>query len=112
MTIIDELYDVLQKRKNAAGEKSYVASLYEKGAPKMCEKIREEAEELIVEALALEKDAGNEDIRNNLKNETADLLFHVWVVLAHYDITPGDIAEILEARFGTSGHDEKAARKK
>lgn len=112
MTIIDELYKVLQERKDAAGDKSYVASLYAKGAPKMCEKIEEEAGELIDEALALEKDPSNDDIRKNLKNETADLLFHVWVMLAHYDITPGDIAEILEGRFGTSGHDEKAARTK
>lgn len=112
MTIIDQIYKVLQERKNADSASSYVASLYAGGAPKMCEKILEESQELIVEALALEGDEGNEDIRTKLKNETADLIFHVWVMLAHYDITPQDIGDILENRFGTSGHEEKASRHK
>lgn len=110
MAIIEQIYQVLQERKGASPEESYVSSLYAKGAPKMCDKIREEAEELIVEALALENNTNNEELRSKLKSETADLLFHIWVMLAHYDITPQDIRQVLEARFGISGHDEKASR--
>ncbi|MFP4313164.1 MAG: phosphoribosyl-ATP diphosphatase [Alphaproteobacteria bacterium] len=112
MNIIDQLYQVLQERKSANAQKSYVASLYEKGAPKISEKIREEAQEVIAEIMALEKDAYKKDVRESLKNEAADLIFHLWVALAHYDITPQDIAGVLEKRFGTSGHEEKASRGK
>lgn len=110
MNIIEELYQVLQKRKNSGGEKSYVASLYDGGAEKISAKIREEAEEVIAEVMALEGDERNETLRDNLKGEAADLIFHMWVALAHYDITPADVASVLEKRFGTSGHVEKASR--
>lgn len=53
--IIEKLYNVLQARKGASPESSYVASLYDKGSVKISEKIREEAEETIVEGLRLEK---------------------------------------------------------
>ena len=110
MNIIQKLYDVLQARKNADGQSSYVASLYAGGAEKISEKITEEAGEVVAEVLALQSDGANEGIRENLKNEAADLIFHLWVALAHYDITPADVGAVLEKRFGTSGHDEKARR--
>lgn len=111
MNIIEELYRILQARKHAGGEKSYVASLYEGGAGKISDKIREEAEEVIAEVMALEGDKNNDALRENLKGEAADLIFHLWVALAHYDITPADVAGILEKRFGTSGHVEKSLRR-
>ena len=110
MTIIDELYQVLQERKEASPKDSYVASLYGKGAEKMCAKIREEAEEVIVEALALNGHESVETIRNKLKGEAVDLMFHLWILLAHYNITPDDIHTIFQERFGISGHTEKASR--
>jgi len=109
--ILEKLYEVLQARKDSEPEASYVASLYAGGAAKMSEKIREEAEEAIVEGLRLEKSSADATIREALKQESADLIFHLWVMLAHYDITPQDVGQVLEQRFGTSGHDEKAARK-
>ena len=110
MNIIEKLYQTLQARKSANPEASYVASLYAKGAGKMSDKIREEAEETITEALRLEKSPDDETIREALKQESADLIFHLWVLLAHYNITPAEVGQVLEGRFGTSGHDEKAAR--
>lgn len=110
--ILTKLYEILQARKEADAEGSYVASLYSRGAGKISEKIREEAEETIVEGLRLEKSRDDESIRQALRNESADLLFHLWVLLAHHDIEPYEVFEVLEGRFGTSGHVEKAGRKR
>ena len=110
--ILVKLYEVLQSRKESDPESSYVASLYKKGSAKISEKIREEAEETIVESLRLEKSRDDEAIRQALRNESADLLFHLWVLLAHHNIEPYEVFEVLEARFGTSGHTEKAGRKR
>lgn len=108
--ILDQLYDILQARKNAGGEKSYVASLYEKGTPKIGEKILEEAQEFIDEGLLLDADRTNPETQKNIRSEAADLLFHTLVMLSHHNVPPEDIFKILEDRFGTSGHDEKASR--
>ena len=108
--IIEQLYEVLQMRKSESGESSYVASLYEKGSPKIAEKILEEAQEFIDEAYLLDKDSGNEQAQKNIRSEAVDLLFHTLVMLAHHDVSPTDIFDILEERFGISGHDEKASR--
>lgn len=111
MHILDKLYGVLMARKDADPESSYVASLYAKGSAKISEKIREEAEETIVEGLRLEKSADDPEIRKALVHESADLLFHLNVLLAHHNIEPQEVFAVLEERFGISGHDEKAARK-
>lgn len=107
--ILNTLYAVLQERKKADPAKSYVASLYAGGAEKIGGKINEEAQETVDESLRLEK---GEDVREALKNETADLLFHTLVMLAHHDVKPDEVFQILEKRFGTGGHEEKAARQK
>lgn len=108
--ILDRLYDILQDRKNADPESSYVASLYDKGASRITDKIREEAEEAVVEALRLDKSPRDAAIREALCGESADLLFHLLVMLAHHDIRPEEVLAVLESRFGTSGHAEKAVR--
>lgn len=108
--ILDQLYDILQQRKSAEGEKSYVASLYEKGSPKIAEKILEEAQEFIDEAYAIDKDKNDAKAQKDIRSEAADLLFHMMVMLSHHDVPPADVFDILKSRFGTSGHDEKAAR--
>lgn len=110
--ILDRLYDILQNRKNAQGDKSYVASLYQKGTDKIAEKILEEAEELIVEARLLDQGAEEQSVQQNIRSEAADLLFHMMVMLSHHNVPLTDVFEILERRFGVSGHDEKASRSK
>ena len=107
---LEKLYAVLQERKSSDAKDSYVASLYSKGSAKISEKIREEAEETIVEGLRLEKSATDEAIRKALTHESADLIFHWMVLLAHHDINPEEVFAVLEERFGISGHDEKASR--
>ena len=110
--ILDQLYAVLQERKKESANKSYVASLYNKGADKIAAKITEEAEETNVEGIALEQDPTNESIRKALTSESADLIFHLMVMLSHHNIPPSDVFKVLEERFGISGHDEKASRTK
>lgn len=108
--IINKLYEILQQRKNEDAEKSYVASLYAKGAKKIGDKITEEADETAVEVLALEQTPDNAEVREDFTKEAADLLFHLLVGLAYHDVPPQEVFKVLEDRFGTSGHVEKANR--
>ncbi|MGH1399518.1 MAG: phosphoribosyl-ATP diphosphatase [Alphaproteobacteria bacterium] len=110
--ILEKLYQVLQDRKGADAGESYVASLYAKGSAKISEKIREEAEETIVEGLRLEKSSDDATIRDALRSESADLVFHLLVLLAHHNIPPNEVFAVLEKRFGIGGHEEKASRQK
>ena len=110
--ILDQIYKILQERKTADGRASYVASLYEEGSFKIAEKILEEAHEFIDEAYLLDKSPHNSQVQNNIRSEAADLLFHIMVMLAHHNVKPSDIFDILKNRFGISGHDEKSSRGK
>jgi phosphoribosyl-ATP pyrophosphohydrolase len=102
--IINKLADVLQQRKEADADNSYVASLYQRGINTILKKVGEEASETIIAA----KDGDKKDI----VYETADLWFHTMVMLKHFDIEPSAVLEELDRRFGLSGIEEKASRKK
>ena len=107
MTILDDLAQVLESRKDDDPEQSYVASLYAKGTNKILEKIGEEATEVIIAA----KDMGEStQARDELIKEVADLWFHSMVLLAHENIQVNDVLDELARRFGVSGHTEKASR--
>ena len=101
--IIEKLETILQKRKIEDSKDSYVSSLYSKGNQDICDKIIEEAGELV--------DA-TKDGEDHVVHETADLLFHVLVLLASLDIKYATILDELTRRFGTSGIEEKNNRKK
>ena len=107
--ILKELTEVLEQRKNADGEDSYVASLYEKGLNKILEKVGEEATETV---LAAKDFAANRDDASRLAliQETGDLWFHSMVMLAHLDLNTEQVLEELQKRFNISGHAEKASR--
>ncbi|MBU3645020.1 MAG: phosphoribosyl-ATP diphosphatase [Candidatus Methylopumilus sp.] len=102
--ILDRLAEVLQQRKSANPEDSYVAKLYHKGINTITKKIGEEAAETIIAA----KDGDREQIIY----ETADLWFHTLVMLTHADIKPSEVLNELARREGISGIDEKASREK
>ncbi|WP_439106267.1 phosphoribosyl-ATP diphosphatase [Congregibacter sp.] len=104
--VLKALDKVLQERRAASGDSSYVASLYEKGLNKILEKIGEEASEVIIAAKDCEGTQGQEA----LLGEVADLWFHSMVLLAQQGLTSEDVLAVLEERFGLSGHEEKAAR--
>ncbi len=105
---INRLAKVLEERKQAAPESSYVASLYHKGLNKILEKVGEEATETIIAA----KDAAISGNADDVIYETADLWFHSLVMLSALNIEPQQVLDELDRRFGLSGHTEKAARPK
>jgi phosphoribosyl-ATP pyrophosphohydrolase len=86
---------------------SYTARLFEGGVKKIRTKIIEEAAELF-EAAAEPGDAG----RSHVVYEAADLVYHLFVLLASQGITLTELEQELGRRFGTSGLDEKASRGK
>ena len=101
--IIEKLEVILENRKTENSGDSYVSSLYAKGNQDICDKITEEASELVDAA---------KDGKARVVHETADLLFHVLVLLASLDIKYATILDELTKRFGTSGIEEKNNRKK
>ncbi len=102
--ILDRLTELLQQRKSANPDNSYVAKLYQKGINTITKKIGEEATETIIAA----KD-GN---RDQIIYETADLWFHTLVLLTYANIKPSEVLNELARREGVSGIDEKASREK
>ena len=102
--VFDELMDTITDRKSASPEDSYTASLFSAGLKQICLKISEEAAELVD---AAQQTPGS---RQHQVHETADLVYHVWVLLAQQNIPLADVRTELTRRFGTSGLREKAAR--
>ncbi len=101
--ILNELAAVLEDRKGADPDSSYVASLYAKGLDAILKKIGEEATETVMAA----KDGTPEKI----VYEVADLWFHTLVLLAHNGLGPDAVLAELQRRFGLSGLEEKAQRR-
>lgn len=100
--ILDTLYRVILDRKACPPENSYTAALMAGGMDKILKKIGEEATEVVI--------AGKGGARQEIIYETADLLFHLLVLLGCRDISPGEVFAELGRRFGVSGIEEKAAR--
>ena len=87
---LNYLKAVIRDRKNNPSEKSYTASLFEKGTNKIAQKVGEEAVELVIEAM---------DSNDNLfKDEAADLLFHYLVLLEQRGIDFDEIIDVLRER--------------
>lgn len=105
--LLTELGQLLEARKQASPDQSYVASLHHKGLNKILEKVGEEATETILAA----KDAQQSGDSSALIHETADLWFHTLVMLSHLDQSPQAVLAELQRRFGSSGLEEKASRK-
>ncbi len=101
--VLSRLAAVLEERKQADPDSSYVAKLYNKGLDSILKKIGEEATETVMAA----KDGEKEKIIY----ETADLWFHSMVLLAQQGLGPQDVLQELDRRFGLSGIEEKASRK-
>ncbi|WP_420563245.1 phosphoribosyl-ATP diphosphatase [Thalassobaculum sp.] len=100
--ILDRLAATIAARKGADPETSYTAKLLAKGPVKSAQKVGEEAVEVAIEAAL-----GNPDA---LASESADLLYHLLVLWTAAGVTPDQVWAKLEAREGTSGLAEKAAR--
>ena len=101
--ILARLMAVLESRKSADPDSSYVAGLYHKGLDTILKKIGEESAETIIAAKSGDK--------QQIVYETADLWFHCLIMLAQQDLDARLVLEELDKRFGVSGIEEKAARK-
>ncbi|MFX6798693.1 phosphoribosyl-ATP diphosphatase, partial [Acinetobacter baumannii] len=109
--VLAHLGQLMQERKQAEADTSYVASLYKKGINKILEKVGEEGVETIIAA----KDYAAQNTESNLNDliyETADLWFHSIVMLGYFDLNPQLIIDELGRRQGLSGLVEKANRNK
>lgn len=87
---LSKLEQIIEDRRKNPTEKSYVASLFEKGINKIAQKVGEEAVEVVIEA----KD--NDD--NLFLNESADLLFHYLILLQAKGFSLNDVVGILKSR--------------
>jgi phosphoribosyl-ATP pyrophosphohydrolase len=100
--ILERLQEVLEARRDARPEGSYVVQLLDGGWDAIEAKIREEAEEVVV--------AGREQGDAAVAHEAADLIFHLWVGLLARGVPPSAVFAELARRFGIGGLEEKAAR--
>ncbi len=100
--VLEQLFETVQSRKGASPDASYTASLLADGHQRCAKKFGEEAVEAVI--------AGAAGDANALTQETADVFFHLLVLMASVGVSPEDVAAVLRAREGVSGHDEKAAR--
>jgi phosphoribosyl-AMP cyclohydrolase / phosphoribosyl-ATP pyrophosphohydrolase len=93
--LLQQIYAVVQDRKRRSPEESYVASLMARGQEHVLKKVMEEAAEVLMAS----KDGRSEAI----VYEMADLWFHAIVALAWHDVSPQEVLQELQRRFGQSG---------
>jgi phosphoribosyl-ATP pyrophosphohydrolase/phosphoribosyl-AMP cyclohydrolase len=87
---LSELEKIIESRKSAPPESSYTAKLMAEGTAKVAQKVGEEATETVIEALKGD--------RERLKEESADLLFHLLVLLSERRVSLGEVEGVLRAR--------------
>jgi phosphoribosyl-ATP pyrophosphohydrolase len=105
--VLHQLMSVIQDRKNNPPPRSYTSALFQGGVSAIGAKVLEEAQE-VVEAAGEPSEEGQQ----HLVNEAADLIYHLLVLLAVRDRSLNDVEQVLAARFGISGIDEKESRAK
>ncbi|MGH1466410.1 MAG: phosphoribosyl-ATP diphosphatase [Cognatishimia sp.] len=104
MTTLNDLAQTIAARAKADPDSSWTAKLLAKGPEKCAEKFGEEAIEAIIEAV--------KNNRDGLISESADVLFHLLVMLQSRGVSLDEVLAELARRQGTSGIAEKAARPK
>jgi phosphoribosyl-ATP pyrophosphohydrolase len=100
---LDQLAKIIAERARAGGDRSYTRKLLDEGVQKCAKKLGEEAAETTIAAVAGDKPA--------LVAESADLLYHLLVVLEARGVKLADVYAELDRRTGQSGLEEKASRK-
>ena len=100
---LTKLEQTIRERRVTDPALSYVANLTHKGRAKIAQKVGEEAVETVI--------AATSDDRVGVVNESADLIFHLCILLADMGLSLTDVCSELERREGVSGLAEKALRK-
>ena len=101
---LDDLAATIDARAASGGEASYTKKLLDKGAEHCAKKLGEEAVETVIATI--------ENDRNHLIAESADLLYHLLVLLKARGITLTEVEAVLAQRTSMSGLEEKASRKR
>jgi phosphoribosyl-ATP pyrophosphohydrolase len=99
---LERLWRVIEARRGADPVTSYTAKLFARGTAKIAQKLGEEAVEAVIEGVRGDRAA--------LVGESADLLYHLFVLWAACGIAPADVAAELLRREGVSGIAEKKGR--
>lgn len=99
---LSRLDRTIRDRRAADPDSSYVARLFGKGRAKIAQKVGEEAVEAVIAAMTGDG--------RGLVSESADLIFHLAVLLAHEGLSFDDVLAELDRREGVSGIAEKASR--
>jgi phosphoribosyl-ATP pyrophosphohydrolase len=104
LNVLAALADEIAKRKSASPDQSYTAKLLSQGVEKCAKKLGEEAVETALAAVLRDK--------TQLAAETADLLYHLLVLLEASGLTLAEVMDEIARRQGVSGIAEKASRPK
>ena len=96
MSVLGDLYQVVTDRKENPQEGSYTCYLFDQGIDKICKKCGEECTEMVIAA----KNADN----NELKNEIADLMYHIMVMCVERGLAWEDVEAVLAERSNKTGN--------
>ena len=88
--IINELWEIINKKENSGDDNSYTYKTLEKGIKKASQKVGEEASELIIASLA--------ETKKEIINESADLIYHWLLLLKLSDVDPNEVFQELKNR--------------
>ncbi len=89
---LSQLEALIASRKKELPEGSYTTRLFKMGIKKIAQKVGEEATEVVIDAVTNNK--------KRLLEETADLMYHLLVLLKAHDLSLADVAQVLEKRHG------------
>lgn len=98
-TLLKELFDLVEERKNSDVSNSYTKSLFKKGRARIAQKVGEEAVETVIAAMKNDK--------NELVNEISDLVFHLFVLMSDCGVTLDDVIFELQKRRMKRDHDRE-----
>ena len=101
-TVLQQLTATIKARRADSAATSYTRQLLDGGPQRCAKKLGEEAVETVIAGI------GQDDAA--LKAEAADLVYHLLVLLECRNIGLDEVLQVLEARIGVSGLDEKASR--
>lgn len=99
MSVLGDLYEVVTDRKSNPQEGSYTCYLFDQGIDKICKKCGEECTEMVI--------AAKNNDNNELKNEIADLFYHVMVLCAQQGLDVAEVESVLEERSHKIGNLKK-----
>ncbi|MDC3090958.1 phosphoribosyl-ATP diphosphatase [Rickettsiales bacterium] len=89
--ILDRLIRIIRKNKSKSPDLSYTSKLFKKGKVKIANKVGEEATETITAFLSQD--------REDIAEEAADLIFHLYVLLEHSNVSPEEVFDVLSKRM-------------